>query len=227
MTQLTLISHHLCPYVQRAAIALAEKGAQFERVNINLADKPTWFRAISPLGKVPLLRVGPCENETVIFESVAILEYLEETQPKPLHPTDPLVRARHRGWIEFGSAMLNAIARLYGAKGQAVFDREASGLGQMADQLEAELQSRGSHPWFEGTGFSLVDAVFASVFRYFDGFEANAGLRLLDGRPELAAWRQQLARHPSVQAAIDHDYPERLKHFFVARGGILSAMISD
>ncbi|TGU31135.1 glutathione S-transferase family protein, partial [bacterium M00.F.Ca.ET.152.01.1.1] len=56
-TRLTLVSHHLCPYVQRAAIALAEKAVPFERVNVDLADKPDWFRAISPLGKVPLLRV--------------------------------------------------------------------------------------------------------------------------------------------------------------------------
>ncbi len=54
---LTLVSHLLCPYVQRAAIALAEKNVPFERVVIDLADKPDWFIAISPLGKVPLLRL--------------------------------------------------------------------------------------------------------------------------------------------------------------------------
>lgn len=57
MPTLTLVSHHLCPYVQRAAIALAEKGVPFHRVNIDLADKPEWFKAISPFGKVPLLKV--------------------------------------------------------------------------------------------------------------------------------------------------------------------------
>jgi len=55
MQKLTLISHHLCPYVQRAAIALGEKGAPFERILIDLANKPDWFLKISPLGKVPLL----------------------------------------------------------------------------------------------------------------------------------------------------------------------------
>ena len=56
-TRLVLVSHALCPYVQRAAIALAEKGVPFERRTVDLADKPDWFRAISPLGKVPLLIV--------------------------------------------------------------------------------------------------------------------------------------------------------------------------
>ncbi len=53
-----LISHKLCPYVQRAVIALNEKGAAFERVDIDLANKPDWFLKISPLGKVPVLTVA-------------------------------------------------------------------------------------------------------------------------------------------------------------------------
>ena len=79
--RLTLVSHHLCPYVQRAAIALAEKGVAFERITIDLAAKPDWFKAISPLGKVPLLRVArPGRGEAVLFESAVICEFIEETQ---------------------------------------------------------------------------------------------------------------------------------------------------
>ena len=51
------ISHKLCPYVQRAVIALNEKGVPFERIDIDLANKPDWFLKISPLGKVPVLLV--------------------------------------------------------------------------------------------------------------------------------------------------------------------------
>ena len=75
MTKLTLISHKLCPYVQRVAIALAEKGVPFERIDIDLADKPDWFLNVSPLGKTPVLLAG----DTAIFESAVILEYLEDT----------------------------------------------------------------------------------------------------------------------------------------------------
>ncbi|HWP16720.1 MAG TPA: glutathione S-transferase family protein, partial [Xanthobacteraceae bacterium] len=98
--KLTLVSHKLCPYVQRAVIALTEKRVPFERVDVDLANKPEWFKKVSPLGKTPVLLVG----DTAIFESAVILEYLEETQPNPLHPGNPLMRAEHRAWIEFGSA---------------------------------------------------------------------------------------------------------------------------
>lgn len=109
MSKLTLVSHHLCPYVQRAAIALLEKGVPFERINIDLADKPDWFLTISPLGKVPLLQIEEEDgSQAVLFESSVICEYLEETQPGvALHPKDALTRARHRGWMEFGSSVLS------------------------------------------------------------------------------------------------------------------------
>src|ERR671926_1821812 len=94
---LKLISHKLCPYVQRAVISLTEKGVPFERIDVDLSNKPDWFKAVSPLGKTPVLLVG----ETAIFESAVILEYLEETARPALHPADPLARAEHRAFIEF------------------------------------------------------------------------------------------------------------------------------
>ena len=66
---LKLISHKLCPYVQRAVIALTEKGVPFERIDIDLANKPDWFLKISPLGKVPVLLVETADGEAALFES--------------------------------------------------------------------------------------------------------------------------------------------------------------
>src|ERR1041385_4567556 len=105
-----LVSHHLCPYVQRAVIVLREKGVPFKRTLIDLDRKPAWFTAISPLGKGPLLKV-PLEagSPAGLFESPVICEYLEDPLPHPLHPADPLTRAQHRGWMEFGSAILGDI----------------------------------------------------------------------------------------------------------------------
>lgn len=215
---LTLVSHHLCPYVQRAAIALAEKGVAFERVDIDLANKPDWFKAISPLGKVPLLRAG----DQVIFESAVILEYLEETLPGPLHPRDPLARARHRAWIEFGSAILNDIAGLYGAPDEARFTAKAAALAEKFARLEAEL---GDGPWFDGADFSLVDAVYGPIFRYFDAFDRIGDFAILAGKPKVAAWRRALAERPSVRDAVAPDYPARLEAFLRRRGGHLSTLM--
>ncbi|RVD29876.1 glutathione S-transferase family protein [Mesorhizobium sp. M4B.F.Ca.ET.017.02.2.1] len=225
-SKLTLVSHHLCPYVQRAAIALAEKGVPFERVMIDLADKPAWFRARSPLGKVPLLSVDRDGEETVIFESAVILEFLEETEANPLHPADPLTRARHRAWIEFGSATLNAIGRFYAASSEAAFTAESKGLSAMFDRLEAELAGRTSPgPWFAGERFSLVDAVYGPIFRYFDVFDEIGDFGILGGKPLVQAWRRALSGRQSVKDAVDPDYPQRLEAFLRAKASHLSELI--
>ncbi|RUV98464.1 MAG: glutathione S-transferase family protein [Mesorhizobium sp.] len=223
--KLTLVSHHLCPYVQRAAIALAEKGVPFERVNVDLASKPDWFKAISPLGKVPLLCVRNGSKEEIIFESAVILEFLEETQANPLHPADPLMRARHRSWVEFGSAILNAIGRFYSAADEACFLKESSGLSELFERVEAELSARRSGPWFAGKRFSLVDAVYGPIFRYFDTFDEIGASGILDGKPLVQAWRTALSDRQSVKEAVSPDYPLRLHAFLRAKASYLSRMI--
>jgi glutathione S-transferase len=220
MPKLTLISHHLCPYVQRAAIALAEKGVPFERVYIDLANKPDWFLKISPLGKVPLLKVEHEDSRSaVVFESAVILEYIEDILPGPLHPADPLERARHRAWIEYGSAILNRIARFYSAPDPSALSDQARELSAMFARVEAEL---GGGPFFAGDTFSLVDAVYGPVFRYFDVIDQIADFGILDGKPKLATWRKALAARPSVKGAVAPDYPDRLIRFFMQKRSALT-----
>lgn len=219
MPDLTLISHRLCPYVQRAVIALTEKTVPFERIDVDLTDKPVWFRALSPLGKTPVLKVG----ETAIFESAVILEYLEETQPLPLHPSDPLVRAEHRSWIEFASATLNDIWGFYAAPDEASFAAKAKMLSGKFDVLESRL---GQGPFFAGSKFSLVDAAFGPVFRYFDVFDRIDDFGSLADKPRVAAWRQALAARPSVRGAVAPDYEERLWTFLEDRKSFLSSLMT-
>ena len=214
---LKLISHKLCPYVQRAVIALTEKGVSFERVDIDLANKPDWFLAISPLGKTPVLQVG----DTAIFESAVILEYLEETQQSPLHPADALVRAEHRAWIEFGSAVLNDIAGFYAGPDEATFKAKTAQLEQRFARLEARVAAA---PWFDGEKFSLVDAVFGPVFRYFDVFDEIADFGILAGKPKVQRWRDALAARPSVRSAVSVNYPALLRDFLERRNSWLSGL---
>ena len=217
--RLRLISHKLCPYVQRAVIALTEKGVPFERVDVDLANKPDWFLAISPLGRTPVLQVG----DTAIFESAVILEYLEETQPRPLHPADPLRRAEHRGWIEFGSAVLSDIAGLYSAADEAAFKAKGTQLEARFARLEARVVAA---PWFDGEAFSLVDAVFGPVLRYFDVFDEIGDFGILADKPKLLRWRRSLAARPSVKSAVSADYPALLRDFLNRRNSWISQLQS-
>ena len=217
---ITLISHALCPNVQRIAIALAEKDVAFERRTVDLSRKPDWFLAVSPLGRTPVLQVG----DDVLFESAAILEYLEETLPNPLHSASPVERARHRAWIGFGSECLNDIAGFYSARDSQSLDAKAASLHARFRVLEGQLEIG---PWFAGDRFSLVDAVFAPVFRYFDTFDAIGDFGAFDGLSKVAEWRNSLSSRSSVQKAVTPDYADRLAFFIERKSGALADILAS
>lgn len=220
MAMLTLISHPLCPYVQRAVIALIEKSVPYQRIDVDLANKPDWFTAMSPLGKTPVLQVG----ERAIFESAVILEYLEETQPHPLHPADPLLRADHRGFIEFASSVLNDIWGFYTAPDAAALEGKAKTLAGKFHHLERRLNGG---PYFDGAQFSLVDAAVGPVFRYFDVFDRIGDFGVFSRQPKVNAWRDALALRSSIQQAVTPDYEQRLWTFLKARKSYLSGLMAQ
>ncbi len=219
MPKLRLVSHAICPYVQRAVITLLEKNAPFERTDIDLANPPDWFGSLSPLGKVPLLQV----DDEVIFESAVICEYLDETIAPRLHPADPLKRARHRAWIEFGSAILGTIWGFNTATDPEALEAKRKELQSKCEVMEKALQEG---PYFAGEAFSLVDAAFAPIFRYFDVYDGIADLGVFADTPKVRAWRQALAARPSVRNAVAADYPQKLIRFIKGRGSELSRRIA-
>jgi glutathione S-transferase len=195
-----LVSFKLCPYAQRSVIALEEKGAPYEIEYIELADKPAWFLELSPLGKVPILRVG----QAVIFESAVISEYIEETAPGPqLHPADPLARAQNRAWIEVTAELLRRVYKIMSGKDEAATRKGvATARGTLA-RFEEELEERGQGPWFNGEAFSLVDAAVASGLQRLTWCEAIVpSLAIFADLPRVSAWRDALLARPSVQRSL-------------------------
>lgn len=219
MQKLHLVSHAICPYVQRAVIALLEKNAPFERTNIDFDHKPDWFEKISPLGKVPLLQV----DGEVLFESAVICEYLDETIAPRLHPADPLERAKHRAWIEFASAILATLWDFNTTPDPATFEAKRGELQARFATVENALKTG---PYFAGENFSLVDAAFGPVFRYFDVYDGIADFGVFANTPRVRAWRQALAARPSVRNAVTADYPERLVKFIKSRDSEMARRIA-
>jgi glutathione S-transferase len=135
-----------------------------------------------------------------------------------------LQRARHRAWIEFASATLGSIGGFYTAPDAAGYEAKRADLAGKMAWLEGAL-SEG--PFFAGPRFSLVDAAFGPVFRYFDTFEACLPpLSLFDAAPRVQTWRAALAARPSVQNAVAPDYHEALTDFLRARGSHLSSLMA-
>ena len=139
VSDIEIISSATCPFAQRTRMVLLEKNIDFALIEIDLEEKPDWFKKISPYGKVPVLK----HDSNIIIESSIINEYLEEVFPKkPLLPLEPAKRALARRWIDFSNVRLipyiyklmlaqNIEAQNFNAKKltQALLMMEHDGLG--------------------------------------------------------------------------------------------------
>lgn len=222
MHDFELISNVLCPYTQRAVIQLTEKGLDVRRTYVDLASKPDWFIQLSPLGKVPVLRVG----DATVFETAVICDYIEETavDRAPMWPAAPLDRARHRAWAEFASAMIADVFGFYMAPDEPAFERKRSDLAARFARLERQLDGAG--PYFGGERFGLVDAAFAPIFRLLDTFDQVADFGLLHGLSKTAAYRRSLAARQSVRTAVVPDYGHVFLRYLSERGSHMARLVA-
>lgn len=218
MSELELISNYLCPYTQRAGIQLLEKGVPFERIYIDLADKPDWFLELSPLGKVPVLKTP----QGAIFETSVICEYIEDAYPHALHPSSPFDRAHHRAWAEFASSIISDVYMFYTAPAEDSFAKKSSDLAMKMGWIDKHLVGT---PYFFGDDFSLVDAAYAPIFRLFETFDGIGDFGIFTGHERISDYRAALAERESVRNAVVDDYAQHFVTYLKGQNSYLSAMI--
>jgi len=162
-----------CPFCARVRIALAEKGFDYETVEIDLGNRPDWIYELNPTGKVPVLDDG-----FVLPESAVIMEYLDDRYPdEPLLPGDPKSRADARKWVFRFDDLL-------GDDYYAYRRGDENALAERLEQLPV--------------GDSLfVDVAYAPwVIRAREMLGVTLPQRL-------ESWLEQLAQRPSVAAEIE------------------------
>jgi glutathione S-transferase len=209
--ELELVSFKICPFVQRAVTTLRYKQTAFKLTHIDLSDPPHWFKAISPFGKVPLLKV---DKQHVIFESAVINEFLDEITSGGLLPDDPLLRALNRSWIEFGSAcLLNLSAQMH-AEDKQTFDSNRDELKSKMKWLEATLDQP---PYFNGDTLSLVDFSWAPLFMRAEILTLDDQLYPAEHLPRTAAWARRLLELPAVRNSVVADFPQLLRDHIRAK----------
>lgn len=206
-----LVSFKLCPFVQRSVIVLEEKGVDYDITYINLKEPPPWFKAISPLGKVPLLKVG----DAVLFESAVIMEYLDEVNPPSLHPDDPLRKAHNRAWIEFASSLFFCQFNMVMAQEQQVCDNAEQELRDKLAQVEQQVVG----PLFNGEAFSLADAAYAPLFMRIAFLEKWHPMGLLDQLPKMQRWSASLLQRESVKRSVVEELEQLYRGHIGSSGG--------
>jgi glutathione S-transferase len=200
MSQVELFSFEGCPYAQRSRLVLIEKDIVFELTEIDLYNRPAWFREVSPYGKVPVLR----HDGRVIYESGIINQYLDEAFPQPpLMPADPYGRAQARIWMDYcDSRFLPATHRLMAERAQpAKLAENHEKLAEVMRFMEHEgLRRLSSGPYWLGHSPTLVDFHFLPFFERFAVYEELAGVRWPDDCSRLRAWYETIGQRPSFIA---------------------------
>jgi glutathione S-transferase len=184
---ITLYNAPRCPYVARVRIVLAEKGIEFEAVEIDLSDRPDWFYEKNPVGRVPVIE----EDGWILPESAVIMEFLEERYSEPaLLPADPADRAAARLLIFRDSDLTSPYYALR---------REEEGARERYDEALGRFEALvAERPYLSGADYGLADIALVPWFlraRDMLGVE-------LDGFPALEDWLARLEERPAIAAEV-------------------------
>jgi glutathione S-transferase len=196
-----LLGVYLSPFVRKVAVVLTIKGLDYEQEPIMPGSTDPDFKAMSPLGKIPVL----VDGDLAVADSSAICEYLEEKYPEPtVMPTDVGSRARARFLEEFGdSKLVETASQIFIEKflNPNIFGKEAD-LERVArvenellppylDYLESQVPPEGYlFGNFCTADISIVTPIFNAAY---GGYAIDAGRW-----PRYAAFVQRVAEHPAV-----------------------------
>ncbi|WP_182913961.1 glutathione S-transferase family protein [Sphingobium terrigena] len=205
---LVLHGHPVSNYFNAARAALIEKGADFTVVPTRAAQEDA-FLAQSAMGKIPYLRTP----HGCIAETVAILEYVEDTVPGvSLYPAGAFERARARQVINIVQVYVEASLRsLYPGvfMGGANAPEAIAAVRPVVDRAMRAL----SHlvtpaPFLMGGQLTHADLF---TFHHFDLGERvmqfTYGTSLIDAVPGLRDWHATLAARPSIRTVLADFHP--------------------
>jgi stringent starvation protein A len=185
---ITLYDADRCPYCARTRIALAEKGIEYETVEVDLNDRPSWIYEKNPLGRVPVL-----EDDTFVLpESAVINEYLDERYPDPpLWPADAADRA-------LGRLLVFRFDQL--SKPYYAVRRDEDGARERLDAELAKLNAiLDAQPYLSGREFGLADIAYIPwLVRARDRMSVELG-----SFGALSEWLNRLSERPAIAAELD------------------------
>lgn len=224
--KLELLGFKICPFVQRVVLLLHGKNIPHSVNYLNPKDPPAWLAELSPLGKVPLLRVQDEGGQDVaaVFESQVINEFLDESFAPALMPDSPLERARQRGFVALADGLLGNMWNWVVAKDGTAVDAARAGLCQSLLVLEKALPEQSEYFARE---FGLVDCAMLPVFMRLELLE-TAGVEPLPcgDLPKVTAYRRALLALPVASASVVPEFATLYLGFVKGQGGLLGETLA-
>ena len=212
-----LISFKNCPFVQRVMGALVTKNIPFEIEYIELSNKPQWFLDISPNGQVPVLVT---ENETVLFESDAIVEYLDDKYA-PIEELSPEQKALDRAWSYQASKHYMPQCGTMGSKDKETFEARLANLSKAFAKAEKKL---GDSVFFKGNYISNVDIAWLPLLHRAAVIKQRSCFDMLEGFPKVQKWQAALIKSGLTEKTVPQDFVNTFSNFYLKNTYLASLM---
>ncbi|GAM76927.1 glutathione S-transferase [Vibrio ishigakensis] len=203
-----LISFKNCPFVQRVMGSLIAKNIEFEIEYIELSNKPQWFLDISPNGQVPVLVT---EDKTVLFESDAIVEYLDDKYA-PIEQVSPEQKALDRAWSYQASKHYMPQCGTMSAKDKQTFATRLQNLAKSFAKAEKQLADG---PYFKGEQLSNIDIAWLPILHRAHVIKERSGFDLLDGFAKVQQWQKTLVESGLAAKTVPEDFEEVFSRFYL------------
>ncbi|TFH91310.1 glutathione S-transferase family protein [Vibrio ouci] len=208
---LKVVSFKICPFVQRVTAALEAKQIPYEIEYINLKDKPQWFLDISPNGQVPVMVT---ESGTALFESDAIIEYIEDEYGPLEQDVTNEQRALDRAWSYLGSKHYLPQCGTMGSKDKATFEERAEKLIKAFQKAEKQLS--GETKFFKSDQLSNVDMAWLPLLHRAAIVKAHSGYDFLCGLPNMQAWQKNILESGLVEKTVSEDFVQLFSDFYLS-----------
>jgi glutathione S-transferase len=177
-----VVSFKICPFVQRVNALLEAKQVSYDVKFIDLSNKPAWFLEASPNGQVPILIN---DDGQVLFESDAIVEYLDETTGEPISAKDPVKKAQDRAWSYLATKhYLVQCSAQRSPDEQALIERQSK-LAKAFQKVETQL---GKGPFFHGENYGMVDIAWMVLLHRAAIIERCSGYDFLAKFAKVKTW---------------------------------------
>ncbi len=210
-----LISFKNCPFVQRVMGSLVMKNVPFEIEYIELNSKPQWFLDISPNGQVPVLIT---ENDTVLFESDAIVEYLDDKYT-PIEEVSPEQKALDRAWSYQASKHYMPQCGTMASKDKETFETRLANLQKAFLKAEKKL---GDTEFFKGDYISNVDIAWLPLLHRAFVIKGRSGFDMLESFPKVQRWQAALIESGLTDKTVPADFIDKFSGFYLTNNYLAS-----
>ena len=202
MDPIKIYSSARCPYAQRTRMLMIEKEIPFELTEVDLRNKPDWFLAVSPYGKVPVI----VDDGQTIYESAIINEYLDEKYKSiPMMPEEPVERAKARIWMDYCTNKYLTLSRklLVDHGNEELQTENKKKMKESLLYIEKEcFEKNANGPFWLGNNISLVDLHYAPFFERFGAFKELFGVEWPEECIKISDWWSAIQKRDSYKMTV-------------------------